>query len=258
MWDGDNNAQQAWHTWSQPYNFAHAYFAGSSVYCLSAQNGVVLVGRIDPKVGLVTTDNQRRPFLDWYCTADITPVPGGLSTVAIPSSLQTFMGVTSALKLASAHGTFAGEPVGIVSQTTSLMTLVRSWTSGKVFMGIPYTSLVTTSQPVLRDYNGTPILTSNAQLLQYKVKTRNSSEFKAIVSDEKLGTSVSIGQGPLVWASQDLKLSHVRSATVAVNVIPARTDMASSLLTLYTDDTRDLNFVGIEYVYKYNQRIKRV
>lgn len=252
MWDGDQKVQQAWHTWTFPYDVATAYFAYDKVIIVFAQNDTLVIARIDPRIGVLTFDSERRPFLDLWSSQTVTD-----HVVDVPAWMHTFdPAVVAKLQLTASTGNLAGDRVGATVEGDSLR-VVRSFSGGAVAMGVPYRSSFSPTPPVVRDYNDVAVSTNKATLLRYILGTKNSQEFKVRVVDRNSSDDGVSSVGTLLWSSLELELGRSLYSTDAASIIPCRTNINTTVVDVYTEETGELNAVSLEYVLKTNQKIKR-
>jgi len=252
MWDGDQKVQQAWHTWTFPYDVATAYFAYDKVIVVFAQNGTLVVTRIDPRIGVLTFDSARRPFLDLWSSQTVTN-----HVVGVPAWMLAFDPTVAAkLQLTASTGNLAGDLVGATVEGSSLR-VVRSFRGGAVAMGVPYRSSFSPTPPVVRDYNDVAVSTNKATLLRYILGTKNSQEFKVRVVDRNSSNDGISSVSTLLWSSRELELGRSLYSTDAASIIPCRTNINTTVVDVYTEETGELNAVSLEYVLKTNQKIKR-
>lgn len=253
MWDGDKKVQQSWHTWTFQYPIASAYFAADKIVLLFVQNEHVVGGVLDPKIGQFTEAVTRRPFMDLYDDVTITA-----NAVTVPTWLQSFdpAGYED-VSLARTTGDLAGELVGIATRGATTLTTVRSQDSGAAAIGFTYQSLVSPTPPVLRDYKDEPITTDQHTLLRFIVGTKNSAEYKVVVSDTNSPAGGDLSVGTLYWSSAELDIGVARVAGESSAVVPCRTDADSTLVSLYTNGLGELNITSLEYVGKFIMKIKR-
>lgn len=252
MWDGDNKAQQAWHTWTFPYDISAAYFASEKIVMVMVNNGKVVLGELDTKAGVLTQTSQKRPYLDLY-----VPVTVVNNTATLPGWMLEFdPSIGDKLKLAILTGNMAGEAAGMTI-TGGTINTVLSHKEGQYAVGINYLSSVSPTPPVIRDYSDVAIKTTKATVLRYNLGTRNSGHFKVRVSD-RYSTEVDEREySPLLYSSPDLRPGYALTSDRGITVIPCRTDMASTHLEIFTDDLSELNITSLEYVGKFNQKIRR-
>lgn len=252
MWDGDQKVQQAWHTWTFPYDVATAYFAYDKVIIVFAHNDTLVVTRIDPRIGVLTFDSERRPFLDLWSSQTVTDY-----VVNVPAWMLAFdPAVAAKLQLTASTGNLAGDRVGATVEGSSLR-VVRSFRDGAVAMGVPYRSSFSPTPPVVRDYNDVAVSTNKATLLRYILGTKNSQEFKVRVVDRNSSDDGISSVGTLLWSSLELELGRSLYSTDAASIIPCRTNINTTVVDVYTEETGELNAVSLEYVLKTNQKIKR-
>lgn len=252
-WDGDNKIQQAWHTWVFPYDISTAYFASERIAIIMVNNGVVVSAEIDTKAGTVTSDATRRPYLDLYMPVTIEDNHG-----TVPSWLLTFdPDVYTKLRLCVLEGPQAGEFAGAEFDAAGNIDTVLSHPEGQYALGITYRSSFSPTPPVIRDYNDVAIQTTKATVLRYYVGTRNSTFYKVRVSDLYSTSIEDYEYSPLQYSSPELAPGSPIVATRSINVVPARTDMPTTLLEIFTEGSGELNLTSLEYVAKYNQKIRR-
>lgn len=250
-WDGDEKVQQAWHMWTFKYPVAAAYFASDVIVMMFVKNGVVVLGTVDPRAGALNSDSERRPFLDLNFRAEIVS-----NVITLPAWLLTFdPTVKSELRASALAGDLQGELVGTTVVGDTLRT-VPSWPSGAVGVGIPYYSGMNPTPPAVRDYGGQVIHGGKATLLRFMLGTKNSSQYYVTVSDD-YSQGEELAEPVLTWASPELNIGRGMWSKSTVNVIPCRTDMRTTDMEISTTGTGELNVTSLEYVAKYNNRIKR-
>ncbi|HVH93234.1 MAG TPA: hypothetical protein VM783_17855 [Candidatus Acidoferrum sp.] len=252
-WDGDQKLQQAWHQWLFEYDVAYAYFASDEIVVMFVQNEQLVITSIDPRAGAYNDAGDRRPFTDVYFAATITAheIP------IMPDLLPFDPAISSKLKAVVATGALAGELVGTTPSMdgTKLIT-VPSWPSGQVTLGIPFVSTVIPSPPVVRDYKQETIHTGKATVLRYILSVRDSSEFSVTVSDA-FSTDDELMVPTLTFSNPELTLGRGLFANNAQCIVPCRTDLRTTSVAIETDGVGELNLTSIEYVAKYNPKIKR-
>lgn len=254
-WSGDEKIQQAWHKWRFPYDVATMFFRGENVTVVFVQNGIAVLARIDPRRGLFADLNSLSPYLDLYQPLTVTD-----RTCTIPAWLRTFdPAIGDKFKLSRTSGGLAGEEVGVESYNagTGVITTVPSFTSGTVYLGIPYLSAFSPTPPVLRDREGRVITSSKLTVLRFGVQTRNSAEYKVLVTDRTQEDPLDIEQATMYFSSPDLELGSARNANLSRAVIPCRTDAESTSLLLYTEGMGELNITDLDYTARYNQKVRR-
>lgn len=261
-WDGDTKAQQAWHRWSFPYDIADAFFSGSEINLVFVNNGQLLVASIDPRVGTLTDTGDRRPFLDIYFPARVVnttadPTKGG--SCAIPAFYQVFdPNWYQNARLSDSSTDLFGEEVGVEGRSPTALVTVPSFGAGAVNMGISYQSMVSPSMPTVKDSNGVVISSNKLTLLRFMIGTENSYEYEATVHDSgDNGADSAEDMATLYWGSAELDLGDPRIAVESTAILPCRTNAASTTVLLFTTSLGELNIVSLEYVCRYNQKLKR-
>jgi hypothetical protein len=252
-WDGDTKVQQAWHTWRFKYPVASAYFSNEVINVIFIQNGQLVGCTMDPRQGALNFSTTRRPFLDFNGEVLVTD-----NKCTIPAWVTTLdPAAMASLKLTVSSGPLAGEAVGIASYTGNVITTVRSFPSGWVSFGFPYRSLLSPTPPIAQDHNGIKIESAKLTVLRFGISTQNSSEYMVRVTDSTSLDAEVIDQATLRFCSTELELGQARYASAARAVIPARTNADSTTLTMYTEDTGEMNFTGLDYMGRFNTRIRR-
>ena len=254
LWDADAKVQQAWHRWTFPFDIADAFFAGSNIYLLFVQNGTLTIGAIDPRIGTLTAQADRRPYLDLYSDATVTnglvPVPDAIKNLDATAYLTA--------RLSDKDATLLGEEVGIDARSPTQLTTVPSFQSGPVTIGIPYRSSFSPTPPLVKDSNGVVISSSKLTILRYMIGTANTAEYEAIVADASTDVADDTQSMPaLYWGSEELDLGKPRVNGDSVAILPCRTNAATTTLLLYTEGLGEMNILSLEYVARYNQKLKR-
>lgn len=251
-WQGDQKVQQAWHKWTFKYNIAAAYFSGQTVHVLFVNNGVLVACTIDPRAGSANSEAEQYAKLDMGVFCDVVD-----RNVQYPAWLYNFdPAALSTVRMAVATGAMAGEEVGCEA-TGSILKSALSFPDGRVHLGLPYTSMFSPTPPMKKDGNGVKISTNKMTVLRFLLGTNGSSEYTATVADRSAGSYDVEYMGPLSYSSTELELDYARVGSDAVNVIPARTNADSTSLVISADGVGELNVVSLEYVARYNSKIKR-
>jgi hypothetical protein len=253
VWDADTKQQQAWHTWEFEHDVAYVYFSNEIINIVFVQNSTVVLAKIDPRIGTLNSNEERRPFLDLYQSLSI------VDHVITPAAwLTTFdTAALDEVQVAVLTGDLAGSKVGFTKDGSTLVT-VRSHPSGTVSVGWPFKSLFSPSQPIARDYKGEPISQGKFTVQRYVIHTTNSSPY-IIVSTDTRDTSddEAIDVGTVFWASEDLVLGSTPEADRSKAIVPSRTVSDRSVLDIYTEGLGELNIIGIDYVGKLSMKYKR-
>lgn len=251
-WDGEEKVQQSWHKWTFMYDVATAYFASDKIVILFAENEFCLVTVLDPRRGIELTEGTQRTFLDYNFTTQIRnhiiTVPEWLLQFA-PSAMEDLVVMASS-------GSDTGSLVGIEERGSNWLRTVASRPSGTVTVGIPYRSEFTPTPPDIKDYLERTVHTGKATLLRYMVRTHNTSKYWAQVQD-RYTAQEPLAVSPISWYDPELQLGATIRAEEHSDIIPCRTDLRTSYLTLWTDGVGEMNITSIEYIGKHNQRLRR-
>jgi len=255
QWNGADKVQQAWHRWTFPYDIADAFFTGSEINFLFMENNTMLVATLDPKIGTLTAQAERRPFLDLYRAATVVA-----NTVHVPTDYTQFdPAIAAALMLSDTDADLAGEEVGVDSRTTSVLTTVPSFPAGPVNLGVSYRSTFSPTTPLIKDANGVVISSNKLTILRYMIGTSQSSEYNALVSDASSSDEDAGSQlmPVLYWDSAELALGASRVNNESTAILPCRTNASTTTLALYSEGLGEMNIISLEYVCRYNQKLRR-
>lgn len=251
-WDGEQKVQQAWHQWTFKYPVASAYFASDMIVILFIQNGQVFVGTIDPRAGAVNAVGARRPYTDMYFPATIVN-----HVITLPTWVAAFdLELPKELVATVSTGSLSGELVGSTYMPNGTLQTVRSYPSGDVQLGTAFYSGCVLTPPVITDYNEQVVHSGKATVLRFMVGTQNTSPYMVRVTD-RYSDMDDVTIGTLTWSSPEFQLGRALYSNEVIRDIPARTDMRTSMVELWTQETGELNITSVEYVGKYNPKIKR-
>lgn len=254
-WQGDTKQQQAWHKWKFAMPVATAYFSGSRLHLVFVHGERVVITYIDPRSSTSLADPVYNAPLDFSTTLDMVNgrcVIPSWAMLALTSQLGDFVGCT-------ANGPLASEPI-LLSVQGSEFVASSPRPDGPIIVGIPYTSLVEFTPPMLKDHNGVAITTNKTTVLRFILGTNGSRAFDVSISDVHPSPE---GDGPytaspLTFSSTELELGEaVVGGPDSSLVIPARTLANSTRLIVQSEGTGDLNVVSLEYVMKTKEQIQR-
>lgn len=254
-WDGDEKVQRAWHQWRFPTEVAGAYFSGDVFNVLTVSGGVLACLKVDPRVGLVDSQESHRPRLDAYIRVPIADGKGNL-----PGWFIRFAGDNlGSLRATAPTGNLQGSEVGIEIGPGDNITVNPSYTEDSVYVGFGFRSSFAPSPPLLKDRQGIPITTGRQRLVYYHVELDGTEEFSVRVSDHHNDNpQYTWDISPVLWTSPELSLTRAPvSGNVGVN-IPCRVNSLTSNVEVFTEGLGELNVLSMEYVIQTNQRIRRV
>ena len=257
LWSGTDKVQQAWHKWTFPYPISDAFFSGASITFVFVQNGVTVLATLDPRAGALTSGLDTRPFLDLSYMGSVVN-----NVFTLDATMRQFdPSLAGKTKLSNRNGALAGEWVGAnyTAATDAVLTMEGdSFPNGPVFAGVPYRSTVSPTTPDVKDSNGVIISSNKLTILRYMVGTTMSGEYNVLVTDaateEQNGGEIA---PTLYWDSPELMLERSRLSLNSVALVPCRTNAATTSLLISTEGLQELNVISLEYVCKYNQKIRR-
>lgn len=252
LWNGDERPLMSWHHWTFPTEVCSIHFARDIIVVSLKVNDDLMICTIDPKASAFLSSGESRPFLDAYSYVTVTD-----NTFTVPVNLRD-VAKAGDLRLAQATGDLAGEPIGIksVNTTTWVAETVRSFPSGQAAIGWKFTSAFAPTPPMMRDKNDVVISTTKTTILRYEVTVQKSGDFQIRVQNSELISDDT--DSAITWSSEELGLGKAKVATFGSVVVPCRTIAHSTEVLLYTEGTRDLNVLDIEYTLRTVQRRQRL
>lgn len=257
LWSGPDKIQQAWHKWTFPYPISDCFFSGAEINFVFVQNEVVVIATLDPRAGELNADLATRPFLDLTYPGTVVN-----NVFTLDATMRTFdPELAGKTLLSNRSGTLGGEWVGtkFVTKTDATLTTVGdSFENGAVYAGIPYRSSVSPTPPNVKDSNDVLISSNKLTILRYMVGTTNSGEYEVSVVDSRVGDQPDGEIVPtLYWDSPELQPGSPRIAPNSVAIIPCRTNAETTAMLLSTEKLQELNITSLEFVCKYNQKLRR-
>lgn len=257
LWSEGAKAQQAWHRWTFPFDIADAYFVGEKVYFLFVANNKLVACTLDPRGQGKMASGATRPFLDMYSEIDVVD-----NLAPIPAWLRALdPDVPEYVKVAQSFGGTAGEEVESTPGLTGSFQIItgESFPSGDATIGVPYESLLVPTPPMRKDQNGVVISSNKMTVLRFMIGTAKSSEYEVAVRDSASPDYEEIQEvGSLFWNSAELQLGQARNNGEAVAVVPARTNAATTELTISTGKLGELNVISLEYTARWHAKLRRV
>ena len=252
-WNGDEKSLRAWHRWTFEYEIAYAYFSGTVINIMFVRNGVLVSTIVDPRSGILTENTEHKPYLDYHIELAVAD-----NVVDLPAWLGTFLGAdTSMIRASVADGNLGGQEIG-VTVAGGVVTTVNSFPTGNIFIGLSYYSGFSPTSPVIRDRLENPISTNKITLLRYFLSTKETGEFMASVRDTgNLGATEVFPLNPTLWTSPELQLDYFPNSREGAVIIPCRTNADTTSVVIYTEGLGELNPIGLEYVCRYHQKIRR-
>lgn len=256
--NAEGKVQQAWHQWKFPFWVAAAHFSLDRLYVFGMPRGdggsALYVMVIDPKQGGVNFDGAVLPYIDARTVASVT---GGSGSV--PQFLRALYDGPGSLTGAYLDGPKAGEEIALtVNPSNWTFTTPPSHPDGVIRVGLRYTSILAPTPPLLRDQSGAIVSTAPVRLLRYELTLQSSGEFDIQVQDTARGADRTGVYTALLMNSLELDPSQAMRWGVGRIVVPCRTNAASTVMTLTSSGTQEMNVLDIEYILKHNQRRARL
>lgn len=252
-WSGEEKILRAWHHWTFEYDVAYAYFSGEIINLITVRNGRVVSSVIDPRLGILSDDTTRRPFLDWYTTVTVTD-----NTATLPAWLVTMLGAdVTKIRVSAAAGALGGQEVG-ATVTGNMLTTVPSFPSGVVYIGVPFFSGFSPTPPSVTDSEGVVISTNKMSILRYHILTKDTAPFDVSVRDTSNSMDpIEYPVNPLQWTSPELQLGTAPVSREGSTILPCRTNADSTSIVISTKGLGELNILALEYVCRFHQRLSR-
>lgn len=259
MWDGEEKVLRSWHRWSFEYPVAYAYFNGDLINIITVNNGVVVVCTIDPRSGLDQESGDIIGYMDYIQRHPVDRSTG--TPKVIPSeNMKRFYGDGGDLtkvKVGYAGGSLDGYEIGSSWNGTTL-DLNKSTTASNVFIGIPFVSRFAPSPPIMRGEDELPINTNKMTLVRYYITTEKTGQFQVSVMDTVTQTDEREWEvNPVTYTSQELNLGKTPISGEVGTVIPCRVNANTGVIAFTVYGLTDFNVLSLEYVCRYNQRLRR-
>lgn len=253
LWAGEERPHMAWHRWSFPVDVVSMHTAKDQIVFTFAAGTGLVVCVMDVNSSRFIAGGNARPYMDLY--SQVTVVD---NTFTLPIHLRDASKVDR-LAMTQVSGVLAGEPVGIASVDTGtwVVTTVRSFPAGSLYVGWVYTSAFSPTPPIMKDRNGNAINTSKVTLTRYLMNVQDSGAFDVTISNQ-YGGGYSAVDSALRWSSAELGLSKPLVSGMGTVTIPCRSLVQSTQMVVSTDSVRELNVVDLEYTIRTNIQRQRI
>lgn len=259
MWDGEEKVLRAWHRWTFDYPVAYAFFNGDLINIITVNNGVVVLCTVDPRSGLDKDSGETIGYMDYVVRYPVIK-SGGKIRVTISTNMKKFFkdGVDfDRLKVGYAGGDLDSYEVGS-SPTATGLELNHSTTATNVFVGLPFRSMFAPSPPIMRGEDELPINTNKMTLVRYYITTEGTGNFEVSVQDTANQTPIREWVvNPVTYTSNELTLGKTPINGEVGNVIPCRINASTGNVVFTVSGLTEFNVLSLEYVCRYNQRIRR-
>lgn len=269
LWSNNQRLLNSWSKWRFRHDVASVHMCDGQLYFVladSTENSTqFLIGIIDPRTDATRDDGvtvRNYPYLDLYYDVPVVSTSDGRSkrnvlTCTLPDYMNEFQSGIQYLALASTVKGLYGEPVGIKSIQGSTITIDPSYNGDTITIGYTYKSFFEPNSPVIFSNTGeTKRLISDTKdtLLRADLTLQKSGEFTVEVKDEHNTGYNSSSRTALLWSSKELGLGSQQINSVTDVLVPCRTNAHTTSLTISTEDTRELNVLGLVYIVNLHQR----
>lgn len=253
LWAGEERPHMAWHRWSFPVDVVSIHSAKDQIMFAFAVGTGLVVCAMDVNSSRFIAGGSARPYIDIY--SQVTVVG---NTFTLPIHLRDITKVDR-IVAAQTTGALAGEPVGIedVNTTTWVVTTVRSFPAGTLYVGWSYTSAFAPTPPVMKDKNGNAINTNKVTLTRYLMNVQGSGSFTVTISDQ-YGGGYSAIDSAMRWSSAELGLGRPLVSGMGTVTIPCRSLAQSTQMVVSTNSVRELNVVDLEFTLRTNIQRQRI
>lgn len=253
LWAGEERPHMAWHRWSFPVDVVSIHSAKDQIMFTFAVGTGLVVCAMDVNSSRFIAGGSARPYIDIY--SQVTVVN---NTFTLPTHLRDITKV-GRIVAAQTTGALAGEPVGIeeVNTTTWVVTTVRSFPAGTLYVGWSYTSAFAPTPPGMKDKNGNAINTNKVTLTRYLMNVQDSGSFTVTLSDQ-YGGGYSAIDSALRWSSAELGLGRPLVGGMGTVTIPCRSLAQSTQMVVSTNSVRELNVVDLEFTLRTNIQRQRI
>lgn len=253
LWAGEERPHMAWHRWSFPVDVVSVHTAKDQIMFAFAVGTGLVVCAMDVNSSRFIAGGSARPYIDVYSQVSVVA-----NTFTLPVHLRD-AGKVDKLVAAQTTGTLAGEPVGIVNVDTAtwLVTTVRSFPTGTLYVGWAYTSAFSPTPPIMKDRNGNAINTNKVTLARYLMNVQDSGAFTVTITDS-YGGGYSAIDSAMRWSSSELGLGRPLVSGMGTVTIPCRSRAQSTQMVVSTNSVRELNVIDLEYTLRTNIQRQRI
>lgn len=257
MWDGEDKVLKAWHRWEFATDIAYAFFTGAliNIITVDSKTGTVVVNTLDPKA--TTKDTY---LLDYHISLPVKEV-NGAKLAEIPQGYRNFLegqGILDKLEVVYEGGYLDSTQIGgTYLKDRGQLELNPSTTAKRVVVGIPYSSVLEPSPPVIRDHKDRPMVFNRVQLVKMYCRTNSSGVFEVEVMDHERRGDIQYDVNPTRWLSTDLNLGKSPIGGLEGSIIPCRVDANSGVVKFKSNGVSEMNIINLEYTCKASQRRAR-
>lgn len=241
LWSGDNRPLMSFHKWLLPLPVVHVHFIqGFLVLFMARPDGNIVMGTVN--VQLNQLDDKPIPYLDLYQYVTIT---GGVGVLPpnLPANFVAVIYDSATARHKEIKYTIDGSNIHCAY-------------NGVVALGQRFTSIFTLTPPFIKDANSNVVAGTGSTLNSLLMEFKNTGTFDVLVKDTN-GTSYDAADTTaLTWSETSLGYTWVNS--IGRVVVPCRTRLSSTVCTVSTDSTTDLNLVSSGFIIRVAQRHRRL
>ena len=246
-WDGEKKAQAAWFKWIFPYDIAHVYFSGSSVYVLMYDSDL---GYIQTNLDLDLPDH---PSTDYHVTLDLRE---DKTTTAHSDGVSSYVDLPYDSSAALVQGSGCAVPgQALLSVTVEdlgsgvwrhKIPLASAPAGEQVIVGLPYAKSFKPTMPFIRDRDGKIIQNSKLVLSAFIIYFEQSGDITATKSSKYRAVDTVIDNSRLIVSNDpdDPDANGVRSGEFTV---PWGDRSDWSELEISSNDVRPLTVINLEW-----------
>lgn len=247
MWDNESKAQSAWHLWEFQLDVAYAYFYGSELIVCFSRGTTAVMCTINPRA-----TSYRQGFLDLGWDVPIGNIGLGPGVGELPAAMREMLDTEVLRGVVNAS---VAVEVNVVR--TGVLFDVGDVSANSVRLGLDFSSRVTPTKPVIRDYKDRPVLTGKTSLQKLVVHTANSGPYRVVLNYRDKAPTESLEQGTVLWESGDLTLENAPVASLATSVVPCRSSTQDTSTSIVTRSLYELNIVQLDYVTSTARKLQR-
>ena len=260
----------SWSNWDVGVPVHYMYFEDSYLYMVVDVGGSNPYALVRVWMGADSAnipDGEPHVFLDYMSEGTVVEDPGALvgKWVAVdPDLAALYTDKVETLQV------YYGSPptnqyvldVQVDSGTTYVQVHPDIPVGFEVHLGLTYLSGFSPTPPIQLDRNEVPILTGSQRVLKYTLTLEDTNRIYYTVGDDS-GEYVSDLTTPRLMGEEILIPTDLESDDEIYDgsdnrvVIPARVDLISAKLTVWTTDIHDLKVTDVSYKYRIKQRMGR-
>lgn len=246
LWMDGKKMQAAWSEWITPYDIAYYFFVESRLY-------IVFKVGTSYHLEYMDLDVQNDTGLDYPVHLDSkrTQTVSTTTTLTVDSKLPA----SQLIFVQGASSAHPGLQIPVVSTSESVVTFASD-VAGDIIYGIPYTSEVTLTQPMVKDADGIKIGSAHLTISKFLVNFEDSGFMRSIkTSDYRDDFIVEYSTIRVGDPAFHIGEPPIKSGTW---IIPFRDNADNAELTLSTDSHLPLTITSVEWLGQYTKKGRRI